>query len=67
MVDTPDRSHLDPDEVRKVELCYQPHPPGRELVRVTVAYVSSEVRVLTVNKSLLAALLEDLYAAERQT
>jgi len=51
--------------VRKVELCHQ--PPGRERVRVTVEYVSSEVRVLTVHKPLLAALLEDLYAAERQT
>ncbi len=63
-----DKSHklyLDPDKVRKVELCHQ--PPGRERVRVTVEYVSGEVRVLTVHKSLLAALLEDLYAAERQT
>jgi hypothetical protein len=36
-------------------------------VRVTVEYVSGEVSVLTVHRSLLAALLEDLYAAERQT
>jgi len=57
--------HLDPDKVRKVELCHQ--PPGRERVRVTVEYVSGEVSVLTVHRSLLAALLEDLYAAERQT
>jgi hypothetical protein len=57
--------HLDPDKVRKVELFHQ--PPGRERVRVTVEYVSGEVRVLTVHKSLLAALLEFLYAAERQT
>ncbi len=57
--------HLDPDKVRKVELCHQ--PPGRERVRVTVEYASGEVRVLTVHKSLLTALLEDLYAAERQT
>jgi hypothetical protein len=57
--------HLDPDKVRKVELCHQ--PPGRERVRVTVEYVTSEVRVLTVHKPLLAALLEDLHAAERQT
>jgi hypothetical protein len=67
MSDKADMSYLDPEKVRKVELCYQPQPPGRELVRVTVEYVSSEVRVLTVHKSLLAALLEDLYAAERQT
>jgi hypothetical protein len=33
-------------------------------VRVTLEYVSSEVRVLTVHKSLLATLLEELYSAE---
>jgi hypothetical protein len=60
-----DRVHLDPDKVRKVELCHQ--PPGRERVCVTVEYVSGEVRVLTVDKSLLASVLEDLYVAERQT
>ncbi len=65
MSDKSHKLHLDPDKVRKVELCHQ--PPGRERVRVTVEYVSGEVRVLTVHKSLLAALLEDLYAAERQT
>ena len=65
MSDKSHKSHLDPDKVRKVDLCHQ--PPGRESVRVTVEYVSGEVRVLTVHKSLLAALLEDLYAAERQT
>jgi hypothetical protein len=56
------RSHLDPDKVRIVELCHQ--PPGRERVRVTVEYVSGEVRVLTVHKSLLATVLEELYSAE---
>jgi hypothetical protein len=65
MSDKSHKLHLDPDKVRKVELCHQ--PPGRERVRVTLEYVSGEVRVLTVHKSLLAALLEDLYAAERQT
>ena len=65
MVDISDRFYLDPDKVRKVELCHE--PPSHERVRVTVEYVSGEVRVLTVHKSLLAALLEDLYAAERQT
>jgi hypothetical protein len=65
MVDNSDKFHLDPDEVRKVELCHE--PPGRSRVRVTVEYVSGEVRVLTVHKSLLTALLEDLYAAERQS
>jgi hypothetical protein len=62
MVDKSDRFHLDPNQVRKVELCYQ--PPGRERVRVTVEYVTSEVRVLTVHKSLLATVLEQLYSAE---
>jgi hypothetical protein len=65
MVDKSDRFHADPDKVRKVELCHQ--PPGRERARVTVEYMTGEVRVFTVHKSLLATLLEDLYAAERQT
>ena len=63
MADKPDRFYLDPDNVRKVELVHQ--PPSREDVRVMAEYVSGEVRVLTVHKSLLASLLEDLYAAER--
>jgi hypothetical protein len=50
--------HRDPDKVRKVEFLHQ--PPGREYVRVTVEYVSGEVRVHVVYKSLLAALLEEL-------
>ena len=62
MVDKSDRFHLDPNQVRKVAFCYQ--PPGRERVRVTVEYVTSEVRVLTVHKSLLATVLEQLYSAE---
>ena len=65
MVDKSGRFYLDPDNVRKVELVHQ--PPSREDVRVTVEYVTGEVRVLTVHKSLLATVLEDLYAAERQT
>jgi hypothetical protein len=36
-------------------------------VRVTVEYVSSEVRVLTVHKSLLATVLEELYSAESKS
>ena len=64
MVDRPDGFYLDPDKVSNVELCHQ--PPGSERVRVTVEYVTSEVRVLTVRKSLLATLLEDLYAEEMQ-
>ena len=62
MVDNSDEFHLDPDKVRKVELCDQ--PPGRGRVRVTVEYVSGEVRVLTVHKSLLGTLLEELYSTE---
>ena len=62
MVDKFGRFYLDPDKVRKVELCHE--PPGRERVRVTVGYVSGEVRVLTVHKSVLATVLENLYAAE---
>jgi hypothetical protein len=58
-------SHLDPDKVRKVELCHQ--PPGRERVRVTAAYVTGEVRVLMVHKSVLATVLEELYSAESKT
>jgi hypothetical protein len=62
IVDNSDRSHLDPDKVRKVELCHQ--PPGRGRVRITVEYESGEVRLLTVHKSLLATLLEERYSAE---
>jgi hypothetical protein len=65
MVDRSDRFYLDPDNVRNVELIHQ--PPSREDVRVTVEYATGEVRVLTVHKSVLAAVLEDLYAADRQT
>ncbi len=62
MVEKSDKSHLDPDQVRKVELFHQ--PPGREHVQVTIEYVTSEVRVLTVHKSVLASVLEELYSAE---
>ncbi len=51
--------------MRKVELCHQP-PSGRERVRVTVEYVSGEVKVLTVHKFLLTSVLEELYAGDRQ-
>jgi hypothetical protein len=60
-----DKFHVDPDKVRKVELCHQP-PGGRERVRVTVEYVSGEVRVLTVHKYFLTTVLEGLYAGEKQ-
>ena len=62
MVEKSDRFHLDPDKVRKVELLHQ--PPGRVRVRVTIEYVSGEVRVLTVHKAVLATVLEELYSAE---
>ena len=65
MVDKFDRFYLDPQKVRKVELCHQP-PGGRERVRATVEYVSGEVKVLTAHKSLLTSVLEELYAGERQ-
>ena len=65
MIDESDRFYVDPDNVRKVELVHQ--PPSREDVRVTVEYVTGEVRVLTVHKSSLATVVEDLYAAEGQT
>ncbi len=64
MSDNSDTAHLDPDKVRNVNICHQ--PPGRQRVRVTVEYVSGEVRVLTVHKFLLTSVLEDLYAGERQ-
>jgi hypothetical protein len=65
MVDISDRFYLDPDKVRKVELCHE--PPSHERVRVAVEYVSGEVRVLTVHKSVLEDVLEDVYSAESET
>jgi hypothetical protein len=41
-------------------------PPGGEYERVTVEYVSGEVRVHVVYKSLLAHLLEELNPLESQ-
>ena len=67
MTDKSDRYYLDPDKVRKVELCRQQPPGDRERMRVTVEYVSGEVRVLTAHNSLLATVLEDLYAGEMQS
>jgi hypothetical protein len=60
-----DKFYLDPDKVRKVELCHE--PASRESVRVTVEYMTGEVRVLTVHKPLLAAVLEDVYSADSET
>ena len=61
--DKGDRSHPDPDNVRKVELFCQP----RERVRVTVVSTTGHMRVFTVHKSLLATVLEELYSAEIET
>ncbi len=63
--DKGDRSNLDPDKVRKVELYHQ--PTGRERVRVTVVSAAGHMRVFTAHKSLLATVLEELYAAESET
>jgi hypothetical protein len=63
--DKGDRFYLDPDKVRKVEISHE--PPTRERVRVTVEYVTGEVRVLTVHKSVLATVLEELYSAESKS
>jgi hypothetical protein len=63
MIDESDRFYLDPNNVRKVELVHQ--PTSREDVRVTIEYVTGEVRVLAAHKSVLATMLEDLYAAEK--
>jgi hypothetical protein len=62
--DKGDRSHLDPDKVRSVELSHQ--APGRERVRVTVVSTTRHMRVFTANKSLLATVLEEVYSAESE-
>ena len=49
-----------PDNVRKVEFFHQ--PPGREHVRVTVEYVSGEVKVFEAHKGLLTSVLAQLFA-----
>ena len=56
--------HRDAEKVRKVDFVRQ--PPGGEYERVTVEYVSGEVRVHVVYKSLLAHLLEELNPVESQ-
>jgi hypothetical protein len=60
-----DRFYLDPDKVRKLEISHE--PLTRERVRVTVEYVTGEVKVLTVHKWLLATVLEELYAVASET
>jgi hypothetical protein len=59
-----DSFYLDPDKVRKVEISHE--PPTRERVRVTVEYVTSEVRALTIHRSVLATVLEELYSAQSE-
>ena len=62
MSDRSDAFHRDPDMVRKVEFFHQ--PPGRKYVRITVEYITGEMRVHVVHRSLLAALLERLNPLE---
>ena len=57
-----DRFHRDPGRVRRVEFVHQ--PPGGDYERVTVEYVSGEVRVHVVYRSFLAGLLEELNPVE---
>ncbi len=64
MPDQSDRFYLDPDNVRKVEFFHQ--PPGREYVRVTVEYVSGEVKLFMVHKDLLTSVLAQLFAIGRR-
>ena len=56
--------HVDPDKVRKVELCHQ--PPGRERVRVTVVSARGQIKVFTAPRTLLARVVEGLYASESE-
>ncbi len=65
MTDKGDRSHLDPDKVRKVELSHQPR--DREPVHVMVVSTTGHMKVFTTHKSLLVTVLEELYAAETET
>jgi hypothetical protein len=65
MVDKSDMFYLDPDQVRKVEILHE--PPSRERVRVTIEYRNGELRLLTVHKSVLEDVLEDVYSAESET
>jgi hypothetical protein len=65
MVDKSDMFYLDPDQVRKVEILHE--PPSRERVRVTIEYRTGELRLLTVHKSVLEDVLEDVYSAESET
>ena len=65
MTNESDRFYGDPDNVRKVEFLHE--HPGREHVCVTVEYATGAMKVFTVDKSLLASLLEELHALESET
>jgi hypothetical protein len=58
----PDTFHLNPNDVRAMQFWHQ--PPGRERVRVTVEYTTGEMKVLIIQKSLLAGVPRQLYATE---
>src|SRR5918993_5093454 len=53
-----EETRLDPDKVRRVEFFHQ--PPGRQLVRITVEYITGELRVHIVDRAVLADLLKRL-------
>ena len=48
----------DPDKVRRVEFFHE--PPGRQHVRVTVEYVTGELKVYVVDRAVLAEVLKRL-------
>jgi hypothetical protein len=54
----PEETHYDPDKVRRVEFVHE--PPGRQHVRVTVEYVTGELKVYVVDRAVLADLLKRL-------
>jgi hypothetical protein len=53
-----EETHYNPERVRRVEIFHE--PPGREYGRVTVEYVTGEMRVHLVDRTMLADLLKRL-------
>jgi hypothetical protein len=53
-----EETRLDPDMVRKVEFFHE--PPGRQHVRITVEYITGELKVYVVDRMVLADLLRRL-------
>jgi hypothetical protein len=53
-----EETHYDPEKVRRVEFFHE--PPGRQHVRVTVEYVTGELKVYVVDRAVLADLLKRL-------